>query len=141
MKKKKDRPKFRIIENAPMIEIDEEAFLDDYVNSDLRIDQLREKYGLSEKEYCHYRDKMRSKGYHKKGTPKYRTAKYYKFNNKAWIVNKYIDGEMEYFGRFETEEDAKKIVEGLKKYKWNKSKIPQICKEYGVVRRKYGVEV
>ena len=66
----------------------------------------------------------------KKYVPKRVTGepKYYHYNEKSgkWHVHKCIKGLPKYFGRFNTEEEAQKVVEELKKHNWNTEEIPEI---------------
>ena len=53
---------------------------------------------------------------------------FYKCNDGSgkYVVLKKIDGKMIYFGRYGSEDEAKKIVEELKKVDWDKSQLKRI---------------
>jgi hypothetical protein len=63
----------------------------------------------------------------KKIMPDKPEPKYYIYNKEdgTYTVQKNIKGKNIYFGRYETEDEAKMIVEELKKVNWNKNRLSQ----------------
>ena len=105
-----------------------EKFKNDYLTSPLTSDEVRKKYGLSEKEYSQLTKPIRDELGIK--TRPYPNSKYfYRQGNRWWIV-KSINGERIIFGSLPTsffsEDDMVKVIKNLKKMGWT----PTLGKEY-----------
>ena len=108
------------------------SFINDFEN--MSVYDLRKKYDLSDKKYRRLKEKL---GLGKKKQVRRETAFhfsypyskfYYKYDDR-YIITRRIKGKSIHFCSCKSEETAKKTVELLKKYNWDKSKVPQIKKE------------
>ena len=62
------------------------------------------------------------------------TPKHYYFHDGRFVVRKVIDGKHRYIGAFGNEETAKKVVDKMDEYGWDKSMRRQVYEELGMHR-------
>ena len=145
--------KYRIIENPnPAYYEKYDEFIELYNDRSITVDDIRRKLGWRTKVYNDARRQALREGKiidrrspksikNCKGRPvkpKYQ-PKYYYFARDVnkFIVKKnyYIDKKevVVYFGRYDNEKVAQKVVEELKKVDWDKNELPNIKKKLGLI--------
>lgn len=129
------KPNFNFIENTP---VNYDLFKKDYLNKELTVAQIREKYGIGERTYQHFRKQVENDtGFSRKRSKmikKGREPKYYHKNalNNNWTVRKRSKKEDIYFGAYSNEKKAKEVVEFLKKHNWSKEAFEE---KYGKIKK------
>ena len=135
---------FRIVEGETPIDIDMEAFIHDYQYSNLNVKQLKKKYNLSAAEYNKIKKQLLQKGlrkgstYSQGGLVYSNWGKNYNEHKGSWRVTKSINSELQYYGSYNTEEEAQKVATALREADWDKEQLPRILKELGISKRKRG---
>lgn len=144
---------FKIVENSSPTYMEKyEEFVELYNNPEITVEDIRKKLGWRTKIYNDARTRAlkekrikdrRSPNSIKncKGRPvkpKHQPKYYYydRVYGKFVIVKRYYVNEkdiMVYYGRYDREDIAIKIVAELKKVDWDKKKLPQIKKELGLL--------
>ena len=61
-----------------------------------------------------------------------RDIKNYYFNRNRFIVRRVVDGKHCYIGCYGNEDTAKKVVEKMDEYDWDKSMVPQVYEELNI---------
>ena len=65
-----------------------------------------------------------------------RKPKHYYLKQGRYIVRRWMDGKYTHIGSYVDEETAKKVVDKMIEYDWDKSMVPQAHKELGIDRVK-----
>ncbi len=116
----------RVVEGA-YADVDKirDDFTRDYLGFDLSNHEIREKYGLTWKEFRELSEEVKSDLGLSRRPKKPVKGKFYYKTDTGFIIQKRVDGVTTYFGHTPTEELAKKCVELCKKHHWN----IRICKD------------
>lgn len=92
-------------------------FMGDYLFGGFGKDELMGRYGLKEWQYSHLVRKVRGEcGFR----GKVGCRNYYRTRWGSWVVRKVIEGRLVYFGSYESEETARRVVDFLKRNNWSK---------------------
>ena len=140
----KERPTFRILEGYKP-DVDYEEFKKDFLNPFILVKELREKYGMSDRVYNEYRERvlketglwMKPSKAHKKfikGVPisrECKCAEYIQEINGDFVVVKTRGYITKYFGRYEEYETAKKVRDTLLENNWNEELGEELKALYG----------
>ena len=116
--------KFNIIEKRDINEI-YPFFKKDFLNPSNTVDDLKRKFDLSRKEY----NNLRSKVFNETGLKRKPCSRQQNIiitddtylnctKNEKYIIMKSVDGEMKYFGQYDTKEEALKVRNKLIKQNW-----------------------
>lgn len=110
-----------------------EDFIQDYLFSfELSNREIRDKYGLTWKEFKELSEEVKSDfGLSRRPRKQVKGKFYYKAAH-GFIIQKRVDGVVTYFGHTSTEELAKKCVEICKKYRWDVDVCKDIIKSFKV---------
>lgn len=113
---------FRVIENPPLLPSHvEDDFKHDY-NEGVSLNKLGEKYGINRTRIAKLCKEL--------GLPprenKVYTYCYHDSRNNAWRVYKKINCRQYYFGSYDSEEAAKKVVNHLKNNNWSKESLNEL---------------
>ena len=96
----------------------------DYVDNQLPVEEIQQKYDISQKEWKHVLNKFREDNIPLRGRffIKNKSAKYYSFSKPhgKYKVCKWINGKHNSFGYFDSEEEAQRMVEYLKSRGWKR---------------------
>ena len=147
---------FNIVEKPePTYNIDE--IIQDYNNYDIPVQKIREKHGLTQSEWSNtILRKLREHEIPLRNQRKnrYHKPRYYYQIGKRYRVQRVINGKCEYFGYYDTVEEAQKRVKELHDNNWNgliqqnKKKTPRyystrLCRgiPYWVVKRTFNKEI
>lgn len=113
---------FNIIENSNFFDdVNVEEFKKDFYN--LTNNDMLTKYDMS---YTKFKRIIRELGLKKRGGVRSPKHYYYMKNHKRYIVQKQTGKKNNYFGIYKTEEEAKKVVEHLKKHDWSKESLKDL---------------
>lgn len=110
-------------------EEDYQAFKQDYIHSTLSMNQLKEKHNVT----SHNMRKSVSRiiketGFRRTSTTN-RPVKYYvKTRGGKYTVIRKRNNKRTHFGTYDTEEEARKVVDELKKVNWDKNQLKEIQK-------------
>lgn len=125
---------FNVIESTSVVITPEllERIEDDYLYSDMSVQDIRQKYGLGIKEIHNItREIRKEKGLQRRPRYNYSDFKYYYKSGNNFDIRKHIDGKQINFGTIDgNEEDAKKIVEVCKAANWNIEKCFDIVENW-----------
>lgn len=106
---------------------DEEELKKDLKN--LPLQDVVEKYNLSFKEifsislkYNKYNVKIKDDAY------------IYKTSGGNWVIRKFVNGKMRYYGTYNLKKDASLVVEELRKVDWDENCLSDILEEFNIVR-------
>ena len=111
-----------------------EDFIQDYLLSfDMSNKEIRNKYGLTWKEFKELSEEVKSEFGYTRRPKKPMEGKYYYQTTSGFIIQKRINGESEYLGFVTSKELAEKCVELCKQVSWNVSECRHIIKHW----RKY----
>lgn len=95
-------------------------FIHDYLFSfELSNKEIRDKYGLTWKEFRELSEEVKSDFGLSRRPRKQVKGKFYYKTNTGFIIQKRVNGVTTYFGQAPTEELAKKCVELCKKHHWD----------------------
>lgn len=97
----------------------------DYVDNQLPVEEIQQKYDISQKEWKHVLNKFREDNIPirvRGGEGKYSSVKYYYYNKASgtYTVKKWVNGKSESFGTYPTEREAKQRVNYLKSRGWKR---------------------
>lgn len=142
---------FRIVENMEdSTESIYSSFKEDYLNQDITVSTIKEKYNLGQKQYKKLLDKVyldtgfkRSNHYgwrktnkvrKQQGTPQYLRRRITKNGKPHFYIQKTTDKITSYYGIYDDMDTALKVVNRLKEVDWDKSELDNIRMEieYGV---------
>lgn len=122
---------FRIVEQPPVVITDElyKQIRYDYINSDLKVEEIKRKYNLSHIDWKNlskqFREELGVKCRPKKGC-KY----YYRISKDKWKIIKWIDGKLIQLGTIVCKEpQLKSVIDECKSVNWDK----KLCKD--IIRR------
>ena len=145
MSEVKDRPTFRIVEHTPFV-IDYEAFLEDFKNPHMTIDELREKYNFTTSTWNEYRRRalddlgLKRKPCYTYGNltyikePKY-TPSYIQKKSNGYIIVKKFNKRPKYFGRYADYDTAKMVRDKLLDCEWDFDVGRVLKDKYGINRK------
>lgn len=122
------RPNFRIIENQPSKwEEKYEEFIDLYENSTLSVMDIRNRLGLSSKQFAKARDKAKREG--KITLRNERRAKQYYFNkqNKKWYIYKQNNKKLLTW-QVSSEDEAIQMRDYLDEHGWTNENVEEFRK-------------
>lgn len=102
-------------------EEDYEAFKEDYINSPATVKSLMKKHGLTEGTKARLVKRIVKETEYRRSTHSNRESRHYYFYGGKYHVRKYIDGSPVEFGMYESEDEARLVVEKLKESDWDKS--------------------
>lgn len=110
----------RVVEGA-YADVDKirDDFTRDYLGFELSNGEIRDKYGLTWKEFRELSEEVKSDLGLSRRPKKPVEGKFYYKTDTGFIIQKRVDGVTTYFGHTSTEELAKKCVELCKKHHWN----------------------
>lgn len=127
---------FRIVEGKDSLWDRADEFMEYYNDYSISITKLIEKMGITRNQYRRLRNycdkngwivlRRRSPNQKKKLV---RQSKNYRFDNYAYIVEKTINNEYIYFGRYKRKWEAEEVVKKLKECNWDKSQLDRIKEE------------
>lgn len=135
MSSTKERPVFHIVEN-PTHYVDYESFKKDFLNPNIKVRELREKYDLSPSDYKEYRDRVLSE------TNLVRKPAYYgrdiTIQNEPYItrrcdgydVVKYFDRKYKFFGKYKDLGTARLVRDKLIECDWDEDVAEELKKKY-----------
>lgn len=109
----------RVVEGA-YADVDKirDDFTRDYLGFELSNGEIRDKYGLTWKEFRELSEEVKSDLGLSRRPKKPVKGKFYYKTDTGFIIQKRVDGVTTYFGHTSTEELAKKCVELCKKCGW-----------------------
>lgn len=118
---------FNIIEGNSTLEFETNypKIRQDVVNGML-IKDVMAKHNLTQGKWIKYRKELIREGIIKKRTFKEAKFYYYRKDIGKYIVMKVVDGRKRFFGRYDSEKDAQKIVKELKKCNWDRNQLKEI---------------
>lgn len=92
------------------------------------IKDIKSDYKIGSGEWLKYRKQLISDGVIEPLASRRSNGKFYYYHKGSdyWCVYKTVDGKKEFFGHYETEETAQKIVNELKKCNWDKTQLSKI---------------
>lgn len=148
MSEVKERPNFTISSRTPP-EVDYEEFKKDFLDCFVSVDELKEKYGLTNSEFKVYRQRvLDDTGLKRKPTYSYRpirffgqancgyrqNAEFIQEKNNGFIISKTTDGHTKYFGRYRDYETAQIVRDKLLESNWDENVGTYYKNKYGVLR-------
>lgn len=145
MSKAKERPNFTISYRTTP-EVDYEEFKEDFLNCFMKIDEIKEKYGLTKSEFKEYRQRVLDEtGLKRKPTYTYSSihffggAEYIQKKSNGYIVVKTFNNSRDgystkYFGRYPDYETAKMVRDKLIESNWDERLGTYLKEEYGLSR-------
>lgn len=112
---------FNIVEN-PKPDYDLESVIKDYTALELTTTEIRSKHGITCKKWSRVLTEIQNRGIPLRGLNRKKKMQskckyYYHYGNK-WVVQRTINGELHYFGRYGSEREAKKRVRLLHDNGW-----------------------
>lgn len=122
MIKKKDI-NFNIVEGVSVHDTyDLNELKKDYLNvEEYSVEDIKAKYGLTHGQWLTALERLKNAGVSPRTNVRY--ARYYThinyYGSVKYRVNRWINGKMYYFGRFDSEKEAKKRVEELNRNGWD----------------------
>ncbi len=146
MSEVKDRPTFRIVEHTPFV-IDYEAFLVDFKNPHMTIDELREKYNFTTSTWKEYRRRaLDDLGLKRKPCYTYGNLTYVKESTyipryiqekpNGFIIIKRFNNKPKHFGRYKDFETAKMVRDKLVECDWDFDVGIVLKEKYSITRRR-----
>ena len=111
---------FRIVENADK-GYDEQDVIKDYLNHDIPVREIKEKYGISDGSWVTLLKHWKKDGIPIRSGRNRDNPRYYIFDKRygRWSVVRTIHSRTHNFGRYDTEEEAQNRVKELKENNWN----------------------
>ena len=122
---------FNIVETSSTLEFETyyPQIRQDVLNG-MKIKDVMAKHDLTQGKWIKYRRELMNEGIIKRRKNVLREAKHYYFHSKSnkWVVQKQMNGKKIFFGKYDTEETAQRIVKELKQCDWDKNQLQEIQK-------------
>ena len=120
---------FSIVENSPSVLEDNvlyNRFVDYYNDSSMTTKEIRERLDLTPKKYALLREKAILEHKVVDRDNKVNNVCYYTMTDYGFVVKKLVNNKMTYYGTYDTEEIAQRIVCKLKEFNWKRTLLTQV---------------
>lgn len=131
----KARPNFNIVEKVSPV-VDYESFKKDFLNPNIKVNDLKEKYNLAPSDYKEYRDRVLSETnlvrkpafYGRDITIEDETYITRRYN--GYDVFKHINGKYKFFGKYKDLGTARLVRDKLIECNWDEKVAEELKKKY-----------
>lgn len=135
MSSTKERPVFRIVEKVTP-DVDYESFKKDFLDPNVTVDELSERYSLAPSDYREYRDRVlsetgleRKPAFHGRDI-KIRDETYITRRYNGYDVFKHINGKYKFFGKYKDLGTARFVRDKLIESNWDEGVAEELKKKY-----------